>query len=76
MENDSSTCGRDSAITLTEHDRSLIAAALELAALKGNALREHTSERDLGMAMAQALGEAQHVLRELAAALERLGGQR
>lgn len=56
---------------LTAADRALIGRARTLAALRGPAIREHTGERDAGMALAAALGEAQHLLRELAVTAER-----
>ena len=59
---------------LTDADRALIARARTLAGLKGPAIRAHTRERDLGMALASAFGEAQHLLRELAAIIDRLAG--
>ena len=51
----------------------LIAAARELAALDGAGLRARTRERDPAMALAAAVGEAQHLLAELAAAAEQAG---
>ena len=59
---------------LTSADRALITRARQLAGLVGPAIREHTGERDAGMALAAALGEAQHLLRELTAIAERPGG--
>jgi len=63
--------------SLTEADRRAVAQALELAAVSGaGAVREHTGETDIGMAYACAFGEARHLLTELAAIAERLGGGR
>ena len=59
---------------LTGADRDTMARAVALADLRGAAIREHTRERDLGMAMAAAFGEAQHLLAELVAIIGRLTG--
>lgn len=56
---------------LTEVDRDAIARARKLA--ESDDVRKHTGEADLGMAYAVALGEAKHLLRELAYRLEQLG---
>jgi hypothetical protein len=56
---------------LTDHDRDLIARARKLAVARD--IREHTGEADNGMAYAVALGEAKHLLAELAGRLEQLG---
>jgi len=66
------SCGGQA--SLTDADRHLIAGALALAVLRGAAIREHTRERDLGMAMAALTGECQHMLAQLAAIAERLAG--
>ena len=49
----------------------LIAQARELAALRSDGLRKYAGEQDIAMAQAVALGRAQHLLSEMAAALER-----
>ena len=56
---------------LTDADRDHIARARKLAASAD--IREHTGEADLGLAYAVALGEAKHLLSELAQRLEQLG---
>jgi hypothetical protein len=56
---------------LTDADRDHITRARKLAA--AGDIKEHTGEADLGMAYAVALGEAKHLLAELADRLERLG---
>jgi hypothetical protein len=60
--------------TLTATDRNTIERARTVAALRGEHLRRHAAERDPALAMAACLGEAQHLLGELAALAERLGG--
>ena len=55
-------------------DAKLIAQARELAALRSDGLRKYAGEQDIAMAQAVALGRAQHMLNELADAVERLGG--
>jgi hypothetical protein len=67
--------GRYPVSRLTDADRCVIAEARAPAGLSGPAIRAHTRERDLGMAMAAALGEAQHLLWELAAIIELLAGE-
>lgn len=63
------------ATRLTDHDRRTIAQARELAALRHvSAVKKHTAETDILLAYVNALGEAQYLLGELAAALERLSG--
>jgi len=61
---------------LTRPEAELVNRARELADLSGPALRHHTPIQDPAMAMATALGEAQHLLRELAIIILRrqLGG--
>jgi len=59
---------------LTSADRALIARARTMAELRGPAIRQHTRVSDPAMALASALGEAQHLLRELAAIAERRAG--
>jgi hypothetical protein len=59
---------------LTGADRALLTRARTMAALRGAAIREHTRERDLGMAMAAAFGEAQHIMGALLAIIDRLAG--
>ncbi len=66
-------CGNTA--SLTAADRDTIARARTVAALTGPAIRAHTGERDAGLALASALGEAQHLLAELAGIAERLGGE-
>lgn len=56
---------------LTESDRDHIDRARKLAAVGD--IKEHTGEADLGMAYAVALGEAKHLLAELADRLEQFG---
>lgn len=60
---------------LTDHDRRIIADARLLASLRAGTsdVLEHTGETGITLALANALGQAQHVLRELAAIAERLG---
>jgi hypothetical protein len=60
---------------LTAADRDLVRRAREVAGLRGAAVRERTGERDLGMAMATAFGEAQHLLGALAAIIERAAAE-
>jgi hypothetical protein len=64
------SCDRGS---LTDADRDLIAKARTLADLRGADIRRRTGESDLAMALASAVGEMQHTLRELAAVAERAG---
>jgi hypothetical protein len=66
---------------LTAADRSVIARARQLAAVRGEdadaehvALREHTGMTDIATGYACAFGEARHLLGELAALAERLAG--
>jgi hypothetical protein len=60
---------------LTAADRSAVARARELAGISSlDALREHTGVSATDMAYACALGEAQDLLAELAAVVDRLGG--
>lgn len=56
---------------LTDSDRDHVARARKLATAAD--IREHTGEADLGLAYAVALGEAKHLLGELADLAERLG---
>jgi hypothetical protein len=56
---------------LTDEDRDYIDRARKLAT--AGDIKEHTGEADLGMAYAVALGEAKHLLAELADRLEKLG---
>ena len=56
---------------LTDQDRDVIDRARKLA--RAPDVREHTGEADLGLAYAVALGEAKHLLAELARRLEQLG---
>ena len=53
----------------------LIAQARELAALRSDGLRQAAGEQDIAMAQAVVLGRAQHLLLELAAALEASAGE-
>ena len=53
----------------------LIRQARELQALRAADLRKYTGENDLAMAYGATLGRAQHVLGELADALERISGE-
>ena len=57
---------------LTDEDRRLIAKARELAWLRADGIRKATGQQDTGMAFAAALGQAQHLLNELAAIITRL----
>jgi hypothetical protein len=56
---------------LTDADRDHIDRARKLAA--AGDIQKHTGEADLGMAYAVALGEAKHLLAELADRVEQLG---
>ena len=61
---------------LDDTDRRMIAKAREVAALKtAEVMRERYGEADSEMARAAALGEAQFLLLELAAVIDRFGGQ-
>lgn len=61
---------------LTGTDRLMIAKAREVAALtSGGAMLERYGETDHDMARAAALGEAQFLLGELAAIIDRLDGR-
>ena len=51
---------------LTRAEAEIVNRARELADLNGAGIRRHTRIQDPAMATATALGEAQHLLRELA----------
>ena len=59
---------------LTDHDRGDIARAREVAARSSASIREHVSDLEASMALAEAFGEARHLLGVLADLAERLGG--
>jgi hypothetical protein len=61
---------------LTRPEAELVNRARELADMNGAAIRRHTRIQDPAMATATALGESQHLLRELAIIILRrqLGG--
>jgi hypothetical protein len=56
---------------LTSSERATVERARVLAGLTGSELRAHTRETDLTLAVFSALGECQHLLRELADIAER-----
>ena len=60
---------------LTDTDRHTVTQARALAALRGGAaLRAHAGTGDTMAAMVIAIGEAQYLLADLVAIVERLGG--
>ena len=59
---------------LDDHDRQVLAAAREMAAVPANGVREYTGEDDGLLARAVALARAQILLAELAAVVTRLAG--
>lgn len=61
-------------MTLTETDKKTIARARELATLNGEEIRLNTGYDDPAMALAAAMGQAQHLLSELATIAERAHG--
>lgn len=63
-------------MTLSDTDKQTIARARELATLHGaEAIRQHTGQDDTAAAYAAALGEAQHLLYELASLAEKLAAE-
>ncbi len=61
-------------MALTDHDKRIIAQARELADVPASGNCAYAGNDDAASARAEMLGKAKHLLGELAAIAERLGG--